>query len=305
MNRHEFIAASVLSKRKGPDGKLLFDPHGKSFKEIGRFFEDHITPQERKAFDVLLKSTIDLNVLNTGRKGITELLDEVRKGEAFLLLNEKGEVVRFAESLQIYLRYRNWWLREQWRHYRKRDATRSLFYSGHTFLRRIFYHFIVSYFVGIQKEYGLSETRIKGEDTDTTTLMAILEELGFSLTAAEIAGILIDRSQQVTPHWHPSSAYVGVTSCVLAIRMLVTLDHMRWRLFFGKVIQDTRIEIYAKWRYSRKMPRGDWEPRQKWRPWGEHLEDALAKAERDFAKTGIITGEQLKLLLLQKDHSEL
>jgi hypothetical protein len=165
---------------------------------------------------------IDLAKLNTGRKCIAELLTEIVRGEARLLVHADGYVFRGASSLKIYIRVGDYVLRETKRDYGNGDVDERV------------------------RDYAISETWMRGEELRQGALRGLLEELGIRIRTF----LLKLRHNEMTYDRHPSSAYQTLESAVVTYRVDLTLKKRPRAIRFGRIIVDNGVRIHVAWFYE-------------------------------------------------------
>ncbi len=243
MTRKQKIALAVLSTRRGRGGGsprirklrkifwvalislLMFV----SRKRVERYFLLTLTHEEKIAVEALSKHPgrdgkfIDLDALNHGRKNLTILLDEVRNGEAMLLVDrDTGEVFRFAMTLRVYIcAGGNEWLCQAMKRYQNGEVVLKL------------------------ETYAVSETWIRGENVINSAIRGLYQEL-------KLEGITKDNFDlescfRYRMDTHPSSAYTGLMSRVIVYELLLRLPARPEAIRKGASFMDTGVEHRLEW----------------------------------------------------------
>ncbi|MBY0293943.1 NUDIX domain-containing protein [Patescibacteria group bacterium] len=241
--REEYILTTVLSERTSGDRPVLFkDSWGVSKSALLLLSEGVLLPEEKLAVDTLVHGKgpktrlwcwpfkrhwrLNLRALNRGNKGLIEIFEEIRKGEAQLRLRDSdGRVRRLAKRVRVFIRDESgkWWLVEVGRKY----------YNAEPKFRK--------------KKYAVSGC-IQNIELSRLVVAAqreVEQELGilFPLEAfrLQIAGPQL-------PDEHESDAYRGLISINHDYDVVLLVDMPQIEKWREKPpeINDTRITVYTE-----------------------------------------------------------
>lgn len=240
ISRKQYIAIAVLVGRKGP-GFGLAGLKGLSPKRAYFRFLETLDAEGRIALSLLDMGkgrngkALDLRALNEdGQKGLPELFEEIRLGEAKLRIKDykTGIITRRAFSLEVEIRVGDYLFVELERTYTGKEP--------------------------VVKEKNITETGKADEKIQKIFFRVLLYELGIHLTETEINQIFDEIFEQVrmvkykNVHW--SHAYRDLESDVEVCKVELVFDERPEEIKNGKEIKDTSVVIKADWIYSPKNP---------------------------------------------------
>lgn len=232
LSRKEWIAIAVLSARKNADG-TRFSLAGMTPREVHRLFRKELDLEGRIALTLLdigrhpNGKRLNLRALNEdGLKGLVELFEEVKNGEARIRIydTKTNLIIRRAFSLELEIRVGDYIFVELVRNYEGKAPE--------------------------EKRKNLTETGQEGEKVKKTFFRILLQEVGIYKTEEEIDEIFKQMYMQVYTDLHPSKAYKGIQSDVKVLKAVFRLEERPKEIANGKRILDTSVVIEAGWVYS-------------------------------------------------------
>lgn len=232
INRRQWIAIAVLSGRKGPGGNPV-SLRGLTPRDVYARFCSELNLEGRIAVSLLDigkgpdGKILNLRALNEeGLKGLVELFEEIRLGEAKIRIfdSKTGFVTRWAFSLEIEIRVGDYIFVELVRKYDGKEPE--------------------------EKKKNPTETKQEDEELKKTFFRLLLHELGIRKSKKEIDEIFKQMMAQVRvdPGW--SKAYKGIQRKVEIWKYVLRLPERPKEIENGKEIRDTSVVIDANWVYS-------------------------------------------------------
>lgn len=170
---------------------------------------------------------LNLKKLNKGNKGLIELFEEIKKGEAWLRLRSDGRVRRFAKRVRVFIRDKSgtWWLFE---------------------IARAYY--------GAKPKYAIKKYEVTGSILNIETsriLVAAQREVQQELERLfplEAFHFELKSSNGQPGDEHESDAYRELLSINQDYDVTLIVDPWpaEWTAEKPPIISDTRVTVYTK-----------------------------------------------------------
>lgn len=185
---------------------------------------------EREILAILQKARnpdgtpFDIEKLNGGPKGLKELIEEVRTGEAVLKLNLQNQLIRYSARILLFISYEDYWLLEGDRIYPGNKRRRKRMFGQ-----------------------AASETPRAGESQLDAALRGFKEEFGLNVPRDKVR--LSHRGAET----YPSSVYEGIWSATIFTNAHVKLTDLEYSSrpwIEGPELNDGEAKVKTHWLHA-------------------------------------------------------